>query len=218
MDYFNADGTPAALCINGTRCAARLALELGWAAERITVETGAGPVAAHRAGATEIALELPAPSRQPVEMTVAAAGLAAAGWRVEVGVPHFVLLWPEPLATAPVARLGPLLRRHPDFGAAGTNVDFVRFPAPRRLEIRTWERGVEAETLACGSGVLAAAAVGLATARLETPARALTAGGFELTVEAAGAAGFRLAGDARIIAEGRLRPEAGELPPAPVWS
>ena len=217
MDHFNADGGPAALCINGTRCAARLALELGWADDELVVETGAGPVPARRVGG-EIALTLPSPALPPAALTLEVDGRPIDGWRVDIGVPHFVALWPRSLATAPVADLGPPLRRHPALGEAGANVDFVRFPAPGRLEIRTFERGVEAETLACGTGVLAAAAVGLALGRLELPARALTAGGFELTVGQAGPARFQLAGDARLVAAGRLLPAAAELPPPPAWS
>ena len=133
-------------------------------------------------------------------------------------MPHFVVVWPRSLASAPVAELGPPLRRHQALGDAGANIDFVRFPASDRLEIRTFERGVEAETLACGTGVLAATAIGLAEGHLETPVRALTAGGFELTVGSAGPGQLSLAGDARLVAAGRLRAEAGELAKPPVWS
>ena len=218
MDYFNADGRPAELCINGTRCAARLALELGWADAELIVETGAGPVPARRSGEDEIALTLPAPAPPGAALTLEIEGRPIAGWRVDSGVPHFVVVWPQSLAAAPVAEIGPPLRRHRQLGAGGANVDFVRFPDAGRLEIRTFERGVEAETLACGTGVLAAAAVGLALGRLEMPARALTAGGFELTVGRAGPERLELAGDARLIASGRLRPAASELPPPPAWS
>lgn len=217
MRHFNADGSPAELCINGTRCAARLALELGWADGELVIETGAGPVPARRSGRHEVALTLPAPAA-PVELTLGHGAERHAGWLVDTGVPHFVLPWPRPLGEAPVAELGPPLRRHPALGEPGANVDFVRYPAAGRLEIRTFERGVEAETLACGTGVLAAAAVGIASGRLDWPVRALTAGGFELAVDSAGEDRLSLAGDARLIASGALRDEAGEQPAPPVWS
>ena len=131
MSYWNADGHPAALCINGTRCAARLALDLGWAR---------GPTSAiddrrrhlrgtRRRPATEIALA--AAGTRGARRAGApwrSAARAHEGWFVTVGVPHFVLLWPESLAHAPVATLGAALRRHPEFAPGGTNVDFVRFP------------------------------------------------------------------------------------------
>ncbi len=218
MDHYNADGRTAALCINGTRCAALLAFELGWAGDEMVVETGAGPVPARRGARNEIELTLPAPASAPEESTLTVDGAGIHGWRIGVGVPHFVVLWPQPLGAAPVAELGPPLRRHRDLGKAGANVDFVRYPATDRLEIRTFERGVEAETLACGTGVLAATVVGLATGRLETPVRALTAGGFVLTVGAAEPGRLTLAGDARVLASGRLRAAAGELAEPPVWT
>lgn len=230
MTYFNADGGEAALCLNGTRCAARLAFELGWAQEGdpLTVETGAGSFAARTldpAGETGVALEVPPPDRAPEVREVALDGRRHRGWWASVGVPHFVLEWPGDLREAPVAALGPALRRHPDLGAAGTNVDFVRFVAPSggggpaRIEIRSYERGVEAETLACGTGVLAAVAAGLAAGRLALPARALTRGGFVLTVDGEADGGvprrWSLAGDARLVARGELSPEAAALPAPP---
>jgi diaminopimelate epimerase len=150
---------------------------------------------------------------------VEAAGRTVRGTYLVVGVPHLVVEWPEGLARAPLAELGPPLRSHPRF-ADGANVSFVRAPAADRLEIRTWERGVEAETLACGTGVLAAVAAGLARGRLALPATVLTAGGFELTVAPApeSAERWTLAGDARVLAEGRLLAAAGELPAPPPWS
>jgi diaminopimelate epimerase len=223
MRYWNADGREAALCVNGTRCAGRLALALGWAADEVTIETGAGALRARPAGATAIALELPPPEELPRRRAVTAGNDEIEGWLVAVGVPHFVVPWPRTLADCPVARLGRALRWHAAFAPAGANVDFVRFADPHRLEIRSYERGVEAETLACGTGVLAAVAAGLSLGALALPVAALTRGGFELAVtgEAAGprVARWELAGDARLLGEIEPGPEAGLPPPAPPrWS
>src|SRR5512135_1308166 len=121
MDYWNADGRPAALCVNGTRCAARLAFARGWATRQVTIATGAGPLVASRLDDAQIALELEPPSR-PERRTPEVGGNAVAGFFVAVGVPHFVVFWQRSLAAAPVGELGAALRRHADFGAAGTNV------------------------------------------------------------------------------------------------
>ena len=90
------------------------------------------------------------------------------------------------------------------------------------MEIRTFERGVEAETLACGSGVMASVATGLAIGALELPVRALTLGGFELLVGPARSTdsdeSWTLTGDARLIAEGTLHPGSRDLPDPPIWS
>jgi diaminopimelate epimerase len=214
MDYFNADGLPADLCLNGTRCAAQLAFHLGWADGTVTVRTAAGEVPARRIDDSRIALELPAPAEPPRSLTVEAggtswAGSSWAGYRLTIGVPHFVLLWPEGLEHVPVRELGAEIRRHPAFGSPGTNVNFVRFPEPDRMEIRTFERGVEDETLSCGSGVMASAAVGLTTGRARLPLHVSTWGGFELEVSGdLSQGGWSLAGDARVVAEGDLLPGA----------
>jgi diaminopimelate epimerase len=227
MDYYNAaDGLPADLCLNGTRCAAQLAFHLGWAEDIVTVETGAGAVAAHRLDAARVSLELPAPGA-PSELTVevdgagGTGGILHAGFRLRVGVPHFVLPWPESLAQAPVESLGGEIRKHPAFGEAGTNVNFVRYlegAQRHRMEIRTFERGVEAETLSCGSGVLASAAVGVHLGRIELPVRVSVQGGFELEVDSVDGGRWSLTGDARVVAHGTLLAGAEADPPAPVWS
>jgi diaminopimelate epimerase len=227
MDYWNADGLPADLCLNGTRCAAQLACHLGWATERVRIETAAGPVVARRIDAARIAVRLPAPAAPPRAVTLAALGRSFTGWAITVGVPHLVLPWPESLAEAPVVPLGRALRFDPAFAPAGTNVNFVRFPRPERMEIRTYERGVEDETLSCGSGMLAGAAVGLHLFDLggdlggaTLPLTVLTQGGFELEVagDPAEAGAWSLTGDARVVAQGDLLAAAEVEPPAPAWS
>ena len=222
MDYFNADGRAAGLCINGTRCAARLAFHLEWARGETQILTGAGGVEARDVGGDRIRLRLPWPIEPPQRLRLTVERESFEGWSVRVGVPHLVLPWRESLERAPVARLGPALRRHPRFGEAGTNVDFVRFPSRGTVEIRTFERGVEAETLACGSGVLAAAVTGLALGRLAPPVEARTLGGFAFTAdrdgESAELATWCLTGDARIVSRGTILPAAASLPPSPVWS
>jgi len=222
MDYWNADGLPADLCLNGTRCAARLAFHLGWAAERVRIATAAEEVDARPLDGARVALELPAP-QEPRARTVEIDGRAWSGWSVEVGVPHFVLAWPESLAGAPVVPLGRALRRAPDFAPAGTNVDFARFPDPGTVEIRTYERGVEDETLSCGTGVLAAAAVALALGRARPPLAVRTQSGIELAVgvEDAGnpwSGRWSLGGDARLVAAVELLPDAELAAPPPAWS
>jgi diaminopimelate epimerase len=215
MRYYNADGRPADLCLNGTRCAVRLAVHLGWADESIEIETGAGPISGRIESAAAVELALPVPS-QPSEKDVDIGDRLLRGWIVDVGVPHFVVPWPEGLGEAPLGELGPRIRSHASFGDSGTNVDFVRFSERNLLEIRSFERGVEAETLACGTGVLAAAATGVHLELLELPIAAQTLGGFLLKVGEAedqgGSVGWTLTGDARILSLGKLTSEAGQLP------
>ena len=208
LDYANADGARAALCLNAARCAARLAFEQEPDARRLTIETGAGALVAEPVDDSRTAVLVPAPGAGQAT-TLRANGQEHQGRRIDVGVPHFVLWWPGDLDEAPVAPLGPPLRAHPDLGPEGANVHFVRLDPPGRLGIRSYERGVEAETLACGTGVVAAAACAVAEGRLALPVAAATRGGFELQLEAApdgpdGLGRWRLSGDARIVASGRI--------------
>lgn len=222
MDYYNADGRAADLCLNGTRCAARLAFHLGWAIDRVEIQTGAGRVEARRRSATEVEVELPPIARPPREVSVEIDGTVWEGFFITVGVPHFVIRWRSEIASAPLAAIAPRLRRHEAFGPAGANIDFVRFQARRSFELRTFERGVEGETLACGTGVSAAAVFGLLVGEIELPVQALTRGGFVLTVSGEVSAHrlparWFLGGDARLLAHERVSAEALALPEPPAW-
>jgi diaminopimelate epimerase len=205
MAYWNADGDAADLCLNGTRCAAQLACHLGWAKGEVRERTGAGAFRARPLHPGRVALELDVEVTAPRELAADLDGTPHPGWSVTVGVPHFLLLWPGDLDAAPVVALGRRLRHHALFQPAGTNVNFIRFTGRRRLDIRTYERGVEDETLSCGTGVVAAAALGFALGELGAPVTATTRGGFDLIVDRDAASGrFTLAGDARIVAAGEL--------------
>ena len=217
--YWNADGSPADLCLNGARCAAQLAVQLGWAEDSLTLGTGAGELRAHRVSPSEVEVEIPIRPQNlrsvEVDLEAQLEDRPIRGWLVEVGVPHLVIPWESDLAECPVSRLGPPLRSHPVLGPLGANVDFVRYPDEQTLEIRSYERGVEAETLACGTGVLAAAAVGIRTGRVELPVTAHTRGGFDLEVagkiEEGSICGWSLGGDARVLAKLTVC-EGAELP------
>jgi diaminopimelate epimerase len=218
MEYFNSDGFPADLCLNGTRCAAQLAFHLQWARETVSIRTGAGAVSARQIDDSRVAVDLPAPAEGPRELTLEIGGASCEGYRIVVGVPHYVLPWPAGLEGAPVRELGRAIRLHPAFGEPGTNVNFVRFPGQDRMQIRTFERGVEDETLSCGTGILAGAAVGLATGAARLPLRVETQSGFELEVDGDSSRGrWSLAGDARVVAEGELLPGALADPAPPSW-
>jgi diaminopimelate epimerase len=221
MEYWNADGSPAGLCLNGARCAAQLAFELGWAGSEMPLATGAGVLQARRLDARSVELEVPILPRDGCDLEVAMEASAVPACAIRVGVPHLVVPWARDLSACPVQILGPALRRDPRLGVEGANVHFVRWPDARTLEIRSFERGVEAETLACGTGVLAAVAVGLARHDLRLPVTARTRGGFDLRVSGTATGGavreWRLAGDARVLAKERVRPEARNLP-EPRWS
>lgn len=210
--HFNADGGPAELCLNGTRCAVRLAQELGWVAstDRFPLITGAGQLQARVSGQDSVRIELPVPEQLPSRCKLVALGEEHDGWEARVGVPHFVLQVESGLADKQLAELGPALRFHPRF-PRGANVNWIEL-CPGGFAIRTWERGVEAETLACGTGVLAAVACGIAASSFEFPLRVRTRGGFVFSVEGTSESGevrsWSLTGDARLVAQGKILPGA----------
>lgn len=226
MDYWNADGSPGELCLNGTRCAARLAFHLGWEEDLVVIITPSGRILAHPQETDTITLDVPLPPGPAEQISVQLESGTWQGWRTRIGVPHFVVEWPGSLSDAPVEQLGSALRHAPDF-PDGTNVMFVRFPVQKIpgesvLEVRSFERGVEAETLACGSGILASTQVGIQVGRLSFPVEVVTPGGFPFSVNGSAPQGqlasWSLTGDARVLAEGELRESALIETIAPEWS
>lgn len=205
--FRNPDGS-AAFCGNGTRCAARFAYLEGLAGESMRLVTDVGEVHAELRG-DQVCIELPAPQdRGPFR--VAVADEIVVGRFVVAGVPHALVEVTE-VQGCELERWGPALRRHADFGAAGANVDVVATQADGSLAIRTWERGVEGETLSCGSGALAVAFLAY-IAGGPASIRVIPASGVELTVEFDGPAEaptcVRLIGDARRLFVTELEAEA----------
>jgi diaminopimelate epimerase len=166
MDYWNADGGSATMCGNGARCTVAFAHRRGLIAERGTLATAVGPLAFRVHGPGDIEVDLPEP--RDLQLNLALPGSHyGAHHACNTGVPHLVIPVNK-LETIEVEREGPGLRRHPYFSPDGVNVNWVsRVPGSAAWSIRTFERGVEAETLACGTGAAATAVVlhslGLAT-------------------------------------------------------
>jgi diaminopimelate epimerase len=158
MRYYNADGGEAEMCGNGARCFARFARRVaGSAASAVTFETEAGVIGARFFGdEVEIAMSTP-------HSLAPATSLEAGGETLDVhflntGVPHAVV-FVDDLEAVDILRLGSGLRYHTHFAPKGTNANFVQVLAPGEIAIRTYERGVEGETLACGTGVTACALI-----------------------------------------------------------
>lgn len=182
LHYLNADGSRA-FCGNGSRCAAWWAFRTGLArGSALTLLTDSGALLARRAGFERIVLEMPGVQKVRLGLRLRLNGSARTLHSLHTGVPH-VVVPVQDLSRAPVEKWGRILRRHPRFRPAGTNVNFVRFLKSSRLEIRTYERGVEAETLACGTGVTASAVAAYLLGRADPPIRCRTRGGDWLTVD-----------------------------------
>lgn len=156
--YRNADGGLASFCANGTRCAARAAVELLACAPELAIETQWVAIPARVSG-MEVRLNLPAITGV-VDLEVVAAGAKRTARLLTVGVPHLVL-WVEDLEGLDLAAVAPPLRYDPRLGDNGANIHFVA-PTATGIRLRSFERGVEDETLCCGSGVVAAGLLELA--------------------------------------------------------
>ncbi len=211
--FFNADGSRAAMCGNGARCAARFAVLAGISAgPEVAFETEAGVIAGRVEGRrVRIRLTDPGPPGAEAVLELSAGRLVVR--RIDTGVPHAVVIHPEPEALD-VARLGAEIRHHPAFAPEGVNANFIRPDGRGGIVIRTYERGVEGETLACGTGCAAGALVAARVLGLSSPVAALTRSGERLRVffEEAGE-GFRnvfLEGEARLIYRGVMSREAWE--------
>lgn len=208
--YFNADGGEVEMCGNGSRCAARFAFLQGIAQETMTFETLAGLVRAEvREGRVKV--RLPDPEDLRLDLRVPIDGKEYPAAFLNTGVPH-VVYFVEDLEGTDVLGLGRKTRYHDLFAPAGANANFVRVLGPRRLAIRTYERGVEDETLACGTGAIAAACIAAAWGKVAPPVDLLTRSGLILTVyfQQAGEQfhDIFLEGDAQVIYSGEIWEEA----------
>jgi len=182
MRFFNPDGHEVDMCGNGARCVARLACDLHVAAPSMRIETRAGTLLA-RVDEDSVQLTLPEPSEYQSTQTLAAvAGQDVHYAFLNTGVPHAIVLT-ESLDTDPVFRLGRAIRDHAQFAPSGTNVDFVQIDDEHHIRVRTYERGVENETLACGTGILAAAVTAALQNRVQPPVTVRAASGDLLIVD-----------------------------------
>jgi diaminopimelate epimerase len=192
MHFYNADGSRAAMCGNAALCSTRFAARVGLSTGAMTLATDAGPIATRCVGDGDLAeIRFGRPALPgPVPGVALQPGEREAFFGI-VGVPHLVVVVDD-VTRVDVSRRGRSLRSHPALGEEGANANFVSAPT-RPGEpwlIRTFERGVEGETLACGTGTVAAA-IGLAARGLGTlPMTFRSWGGFPLTVSGT------LAGDA----------------------
>jgi len=202
--FRNPDGS-VAFCGNGTRCAARYACLAGLAKEQGELDTAIGSVPFEILKGEQVRLVLP-PPRDLGERTLASPFGPIVGRHVMAGVPHFVTEVPD-VSVAPLGEWGPVVRSHPDLGKDGANFDIFDLSRGGEARIRTWERGVEGETLACGTGAVAVGAI--VSAGLQGREVSIrTWSGARLSVTVHGnpeePESVTLVGDARVVFRGEL--------------
>jgi len=193
MRYFNADGGEAEMCGNGARCFARFANKVAGAQAKISFETPAGVISAQLVG-NLVTLQMTEPTdlRLDLELDVEAAprrpsweqsatGASRLLQFINSGVPHVVIPVPR-VDDVDVRREGSAIRYHKMFSPKGANVNFIEKRGQKKIAVRTYERGVEDETLACGTGIVASALIFAATENTNGPIAVIARGGDELQV------------------------------------
>jgi diaminopimelate epimerase len=206
MSFFNPDGGTAEMCGNGARCVALLASELGLTENAMSIETDAGQICAQVFEA-QVCLWMPAPADWKLNGLLEMDGRQLNYAFVNTGVPHVVMRTGE-LRDVDVQGIGSEVRHHRDFAPAGTNVNFMEILPDGELAVRTYERGVERETLACGTGVTACGLIAAKNGWITLPVQVHTHSGDVLTVDGelteGGAACVTLRGPAEHVFEGEI--------------
>ncbi len=214
MRYFNADGGAAAFCANGARCAARFAYEKGFTEERRFILEASDGNHEMEVQAGTVRLRMVEPGAFTRSPAVACDPRFRETGFINTGVPHLVLFLDDEAAleALDIEAEAPFYRHHPAF-PGGTNVNFAAWTADGAVRVRTFERGVEGETLSCGTGSTAAALIASAVGKAAPPVSVRTRGGL-LTVD------FDprwetvvLSGPAVTVFEGVLRPASWSILP-----
>ncbi len=209
--FYNKDGSVAEMCGNGARCAARYAWRKGIAGRRMRFATLAGVIEAELIGEQEhVKVTMTSPTDYQDSLLISLGESEKEVFSINTGVPHVVVFVDSD--NPPVENWGRILRYHEQFEPAGTNANFVKILEDGELLVRTYERGVEAETMACGTGVVAAAIVAARQGLAESPVDVTTTGGEQLVVQFELQENYirdvHLQGAARIIYEAELSAEA----------
>lgn len=181
MRYYNADGGEAEMCGNGARCFARFVNRLhSDKLGAVKFETLAGMISAEFPG-DQVRINMSAPHNLRLNRALDVAGEKLTVHSINTGVPHAVV-FVDDLEGTDVLRLGAALRHHEAFAPKGTNANFAKITRPGQIAIRTYERGVEGETLACGTGMVACALVSHALHQFASPVSVAVKGGDTLQV------------------------------------
>ena len=205
--YYNSDGGEAEMCGNGARCFGRYTARfLAGNQEELSFETIAGELTSRLVG-EDVEVTMSDPFALELDCGISIEGLESPVHALNTGVPH-ALAFVDDLVNCDVKRIGAAIRYHDHF-PQGTNANFVKETAPGHIAIRTYERGVEGETLACGTGMVACAIVYHLLHGVPSPVKVDVRGGETLKIGFKGNAesGFRevtLTGPAEFVFEGEI--------------
>jgi diaminopimelate epimerase len=206
-EFYNSDGSTAEMCGNGARCFARFVQKhVPQVQDQTSFETGAGVIQAFFNG-ERVTVNLTSPKDLQLTQKVITKEGPLTVHSVNTGVPHAIVFVAD-ADKAMVQQLGNEIRFHPHFAPKGTNVNFVQVRGKNAIRVRTYERGVEGETLACGTGVTASALIAARVHGFSSPISVQVQGGDLLEVSFKDNAGqfseVRLSGPAEFVFEGRI--------------
>ena len=206
MRIFNPDGSEPEMCGNGARAFARFIYELGIARKYIIFQTKAGEIRAS-VSKKSVKIGMTPPEEIELDIPVRIKGHIYTGHFINTGVPHLVVIVKN-LKTFPVKEIGRRMRFHKRFMPRGTNVDFVSVKNGK-IFLRTYERGVEDETLACGTGAVASALISNLIGRIKKiPVKVMVKGGELKIYFKKNMKDVYLEGDARLVCDGSIKEEA----------
>ncbi len=208
--FYNSDGSEAEMCGNGSRCAARFAYLNKIAPKKMRFETAVGPISAEVLG-RRVKVMLTDPKQLKINVQIE----KLLDWEsvdfINTGVPHVVIRVKD-LENIPIKEVGRKIRFHEIFSPEGTNVNFMKRVKNNLIEVRTYERGVEDETLACGTGSIASALISSLRDGISSPVDVKTRGGEILRIyfkrEGDKFFDIWLEGDTNIVYKGKLHREA----------
>jgi diaminopimelate epimerase len=205
-DFYNNDGSSAEMCGNGARCFARYVRRLTGIEKDFRFKTRAGVISARFKG-EKVTVNLTAPRDLRLRERILLSTGETEVHSVDTGVPHAVVFVPD-ADKAMVQGLGAEIRFHRHFAPRGANVNFVQVRGPGAIRVRTYERGVEGETLACGTGVTASALIAAELHNFKSPIQVQVQSGEMLEVSFEGKGGqlanIALSGPAEFVFEGRM--------------
>lgn len=208
MRIFNPDGSEPEMCGNGSRCAAFFAYTKKIAPSRMRIQTKAGEIQAQVKNKS-VKVNLTPPKNMKLDYILDVDEKKISVNSINTGVPH-VVIYTADLGKMDVKGMGGKIRFHSLYAPEGTNVDFIKITSPHSISIRTYERGVESETLACGTGATAASIIAGMKGLVSSPVKVKTAGGEELKIyfsknDALKVSNVFLEGKVEVVYRGKIR-------------
>ena len=204
--FYNSDGSVAEMCGNGSRCAARFAYLNGIAGTKMSFETLAGIIEAEIKAEPDVKVRLTDPLDLKESYALDVDGEKMEVNSVNTGVPHCVV-FSDDVENVDIMKYGRSLRYHEYYAPKGTNVNFCGVTSDGYLRVRTYERGVEGETMACGTGSVACSIFAVSKGLLKSPVTVKTTSGKLLKVYLEDGKVY-LEGEARVVYKGEITEEA----------